>query len=89
MCARTPGYVTAAGTTARRLIAADGVHSPVRRTLGLRRAPRRPPGPDGITPWCGAPPPYGAWDRCGRGHDAASPAVSCTSGDRRTTNAPG
>lgn len=39
--------VTAAGTTARWLIAADGLHSPVRRALGLE-LPRRPHGRYGL-----------------------------------------
>lgn len=36
------GSVTAAGLTARWLVAADGLHSPVRRRLGLERPDRRP-----------------------------------------------
>ncbi|MEV7775984.1 NAD(P)/FAD-dependent oxidoreductase [Kitasatospora sp. NPDC086791] len=35
--------VTAAGLTARYLVAADGLHSPVRRQLGLERPDPRPP----------------------------------------------
>ncbi|MGW7448422.1 NAD(P)/FAD-dependent oxidoreductase [Kitasatospora sp. NPDC054795] len=35
--------VTAAGLTARHLVAADGLHSPIRRQLGLERPDPRPP----------------------------------------------
>ncbi|MFE4856783.1 NAD(P)/FAD-dependent oxidoreductase [Streptomyces sp. NPDC056670] len=35
--------VTAAGLTARYLVAADGLHSPIRRQLGLERPDTRPP----------------------------------------------
>ncbi|MEU8927408.1 NAD(P)/FAD-dependent oxidoreductase [Kitasatospora sp. NPDC048545] len=35
--------VTAAGLTARYLVAADGLHSPIRRQLGLERTDPRPP----------------------------------------------
>ncbi|MFK0177141.1 NAD(P)/FAD-dependent oxidoreductase [Streptomyces xanthochromogenes] len=35
--------VTAAGLTARYLVAADGLHSPIRRQFGLERADPRPP----------------------------------------------
>ena len=37
-----PGWVAAAGLRARYLVAADGLHSPVRRALGLDRPPRGP-----------------------------------------------
>jgi flavin-dependent dehydrogenase len=36
-------YVDAAGTTARYLVAADGLHSSIRTTIGLSRAHRHPP----------------------------------------------
>ena len=41
----TPGGVAVGGRTARHLLACDGLHSTVRRALGLERPPRpRPPG---------------------------------------------
>ncbi len=54
--------VTAAGLTARWLIAADGLHSPLRRALGLDH-----PTPGPAATGCAAttaPPPGATWSRC-------------------------
>jgi 2-polyprenyl-6-methoxyphenol hydroxylase-like FAD-dependent oxidoreductase len=71
--------VTAAGTTARWLVAADGLHSPVRRSLSLE-LPGRPHGRYGLRRHYRVEPGL-----CCSGCGAESPDVSCSSATPRAT----
>ncbi|TLS45028.1 NAD(P)/FAD-dependent oxidoreductase [Streptomyces montanus] len=68
---QAPDAVTAAGLTARWLVAADGLHSPVRRALGLDLRDRRPRRYGlrrhyRVPPWSDFVEVY--WSRCGEAY---------------------